>query len=156
MSSYIALVCDRDASLTVFIDDCCWPALTLKRVGAEALFERGLSLSDVVLLLFTLSYSLYLGAMPVVGRTAFCRKPKRLPLAAAIDAGCVWSRLGGWRRGVVRPVVSLSPVFCSPVNRFVMIPLAFHTILSFISPTLDFNWNVEKNTKVNVKSCFQL
>jgi hypothetical protein len=86
--SYVAFVCDL-SSVTVFTDGCC-AKLTLERDEADALFERRLSFSDdevVSLLLFSLSYSLNFGVIPAAGRTTFCRKPKRLPRAAA--AACV-------------------------------------------------------------------
>lgn len=151
-SSYFALVCGRDSSLTVLIDDGCGAVTTLDRTEPDALFDRD------VLLLFTLSYSLNRGVIPVAGRTTFCRKPKRLPRAAAVG-GCVWSRLGGWRRGVVRPVGSLSPVFCSPENRSFMFSPRLRLHLHFTRKSRSFPRlltliEMSRNTKVNVKSCF--
>lgn len=155
--SYLALAFDR-SSWTVFTDGCC-AAATVVRDAAVALFERRLSSDDAdVLLLLTLSKSLNRGVIPVVGRTTFCLKPKRLPRAAAV--ACIWSRLGGCKRGVVRPVVSLSPLFCSPKIRcFMFYSLAFHTVLSVSAVSLSSTMNVvliEMSDSEHKSECKQL
>lgn len=81
MSGYLALVFDC-SSLTAVTHGSA--KTTLERcVGAVALFDRLLSLSNVVLLL-TVSKSLNFGVIPDTGRTTFCRKPKRLPRAFVV------------------------------------------------------------------------